>query len=80
MASFFALVKASAKILRQRSHDLNFWHPESTGEDFVIDGLVAPPSPSVVLSSRASPLLICELQGLSSGWNSELQRWSAVAV
>ena len=76
----FGLVRASAKILRPRSHGLNFWPPESVGEDFFIDGLVAPPSSSIVLCSRDSPLLICELQGLSSGWNSEPQRWSAVAV
>ena len=55
MASFFCLVRASAKILRPRSHGFNFWPPESVGEDFLIDGLVAPPSPSVVLCSRASP-------------------------
>ena len=79
MASFFGLVRASAKILRPRSHGLNFWPPESVGEDFFIDGLVAPPSPSVVLCSRASPLLICELQGLSSGWISEPQRGPTVA-
>ena len=76
----FGLVRASAKILRPRSHGLNFWPPESVGEDFFIDGLVAPPSPSVVLCSRASPLLICELQGFSSGWISEPQRGSTVAV
>ena len=75
----FGLVRASAKILRPRSHGLNFWPPESVGEDFFIDGLVAPPSPSVVLCSRASPLLICELQGLSSGWISEPQRGPTVA-
>ena len=40
----FGLVRASAKILRPRSHGLNFWPPESVGEDFFIDGLVAPPS------------------------------------
>ena len=37
-------MRASAKILRPRSHGLNFWPPESVGEDFFIDGLVAPPS------------------------------------
>ena len=79
MASFFGLVRASAKILRPRSHGLNFWPPESVGEDFFIDGVVALPSPSVVLCSRASPLLICELQGLSSGWISEPQRGPTVA-
>ena len=47
MASFFGLVRASAKILLPRSHGLNFWTPGSVGEDFFIDGLVAPPSPSV---------------------------------
>ena len=72
-------LRASAKILRRRSHGLNFWPRESVGEDFFIDGLVAPPSPSVVLCSRASPLLICELQGLSSGWISEPQRGPTVA-
>ena len=44
MASCFGLMRASAKILRPRSHGLNFWPPESAGEDFFIDGLVAPPS------------------------------------
>ena len=44
MASFFGLVRASVKILRQRSHGLNFWPRESVGEDFFIDGLVAPTS------------------------------------
>ena len=48
----FGLVRASAKILRPRSHGLNFWLPESVGEDFFIDGLVAPLSPAQ-LSSRA---------------------------
>ena len=52
MASFFGLVRASAKILRPRSHGRNFWPPESVGEDFFIDGLVAPPSPSIVFCSR----------------------------
>ena len=37
-------MRASAKILRPRSHGLNFWPPEGVGKDFVIDGLVAPPS------------------------------------
>ena len=78
MASFFGLVRASAKILRPRSHGLIFWPPESVGEDFFIDGLVAPPSP--VLCSRASPRLICELRGLSSRWISEPQRGSTAAV
>ena len=56
MASFCGFVRASAKILRPRSHGLNFWPPERVGEAFFIDGLVVPPSPSVVLCSRASPL------------------------
>ena len=46
------LVRASAKILRPRSHGLNFWPPESVGEDFFIDGLVALLS-QAQLSSRA---------------------------
>ena len=54
MASFFGLVRASAKILRPRSYGLNVWPPESIGEDLFTDGLVAQPSPSVVLCSRAS--------------------------
>ena len=53
MASFFGLVRALAKILRPRSHGLNFWPPESVGEDFFVDGLVAPPSPSVCVCVRA---------------------------
>ena len=62
MASFFGLVRASAKILRPRSHGLNFWPPESVGEDFFIDGLVAPPSPSVVLCSNTPPPFLGHLQ------------------
>ena len=62
MASFFGLVRASAKILRPSSHGLNFWPPEGVGEDFFIDGLVAPPSPSVVLCSRTSPAFLGHFQ------------------
>ena len=62
MASFFGLVRASAKILRPRSHGRNFWPPESVGEDFFIDGLVAPPFSSVVLCSRTSPPFLGHLQ------------------
>ena len=69
MASFFGVVRASAKILRPRSHGLNFWPRESVGEDFFIDGLVAPPSPSVIICSRAShPFLyslLCTLTFIS---------------
>ena len=46
-------MRASVKILRPRSHGLNFWPRESVGEDFFIDGLVAPPSPSVCVCVRA---------------------------
>ena len=62
MASFSGLVRASVKILRPRSHGLNFWPPESVDEDFFIDGLVAPPSSSVVLCSKTSPPFLGHLQ------------------
>ena len=56
----FGLVRASAKILRPRSHGLNLWPPESVGEDFFIDGLVAPPSqPS---SAQLSPARLSTAQ------------------
>ena len=81
MASFFGLVRASAKILCRRSHGLNFWPPESVGEDFFIDGLVAPPSSSIVTIDMrtAGPQLWLEFRATEMVNSSRLNHETATA-